>query len=441
MIRLFSWRQPTHTLAFLATYSFVCLNPHLLVVVPVIMTLLYIMVPAFMSRHPPPPSQAITSSTTPYYSTYAGPAIAPARTIRPASETSKDFFRNMRDLQNSMADFSDLHDLLVSNLAPVTNFSDEVLSSTIFLYLTVLTCLLFLAAHLLPWRFIFLLAGHATVISAHPRVQAWLIKKQKKAERRANQILADPNIQNQSSVYGIPLPTTPRALQSTLSSLSAITLSTTPETREVEIFELQHRPLSSAVSSESANEWQPYLYTPTPYDPLSPSRIAGDRPKGTRFFEDVQPPEGWEWATKKWELDLEAGEWVNERLVVSVEYDVLRTQDHPDPKKPTIPDNLRRESIGGEFGGWVWDLPPAAGSSGFREEDLWLAYGDYNIPAGEMGSKTVKAHKKSHSKTLSKDKDWEEVTQYGNRGRTGEWRRRRWVRLVKRKSVRSNNGL
>ena len=51
------------------------------------------------------------------------------------------------------------------------------------------------------------------------------------------------------------------------------------------------------------------------------------RPKGTRFFEDVQPPNGWEWHSKKWELDLEAGEWVNERLVVGVEYDVALHSD------------------------------------------------------------------------------------------------------------------
>ncbi len=32
MIRLFSWRRPTHTLSFLAVYTFVCLDPYLLVV-------------------------------------------------------------------------------------------------------------------------------------------------------------------------------------------------------------------------------------------------------------------------------------------------------------------------------------------------------------------------------------------------------------------------
>ena len=34
LIRLFTWRTPSHTLSFLATYTFVCLDPYLLIVVP-----------------------------------------------------------------------------------------------------------------------------------------------------------------------------------------------------------------------------------------------------------------------------------------------------------------------------------------------------------------------------------------------------------------------
>ena len=217
-------------------------------------------------------------------------------------------------------------------------------------------------------------------------------------------------------------------------------------------------------------EWQPHLFTPHPYDPLSPARIAGDRPRGTRFFEDVEAPEGWQWAGKKWELDLEAGEWVNERLVVGVEYDVLSHDDDESDTKPLSaqassgPGDLakdgtkkdddgirlrristnRRESINLDFGGWVWDLPPAPGSGANRDDDLWLAYGDYEVPkvGVRLSSKEEeKAKKKREKEKERRDmkaaairaKDWEEATRMENRGRTGEWRRRRWVRLIKRK--------
>lgn len=446
LIRLFTWRKPTHTLSFLATYTFVCLDPYLLIALPLAVALLFIMVPAFTSRHPPPPPQASVSSTTPYYhQAYTGPAIAPARTIKPASETSKDFFRNMRDLQNCMADFSNLHDTLVTNIAPATNFSDELYSSQLFLYLTILTTLSFITAHLLPWRLVVLAAGWTFVIFSHPTAQDWLVKMRKRAEQQASLAFNDPALKHQAYSHGIPLPMTPAGVQSALTSFSAITLSSTPETREVEIFELQHRPLQSvtgSTSSSAAAEWQSHLFTPSPYDPLSPARIAGDRPRGTRFFEDAAPPEGWEWAGKKWELDLEAGEWVNERLVVGVEYDVLRHDAEDDvDASPSRITTARRESINADFGGWVWDLPPAPGSGALRDDDLWLAYGDYDVPlrARDDERRSKKYDKdKDRRKDAAQTKDWEEATRLENKGRTGEWRRRRWVRLVKRKAMEGN---
>ncbi|RMZ84933.1 hypothetical protein DV738_g431, partial [Chaetothyriales sp. CBS 135597] len=367
VVHLFSWQHPSHTLSFLATYSFVCLNPYLIIALPLAITLLFIMVPAFLSRHPPPPPQAKTSSTTPYYSTFEGPALAPAPTIKPASETSVDFFRNIRYLQNSMADFSGLYDLLNSTITPATNFSDEILSSTIFISLFLLTLCLFITAHLLPWRLIALVGGNAAIVSLHPACKKFL---------QTLQAGSSP----QSEAFD-PLSHVPPKLQPIVSSVSSITLSSAPETREVEIFELQHRALSSA-------EWQPYLFTPAPYDPLSPARISGDRPKGTRFFEDVQPPEGWEFHTKTWELDLNAGEWVNERLVVGVEYD--------------IHSGGGQSSSSADFGGWVWDLPPAPGQAG-QDEEAWLVYGgDYDLSHHDVKQTPSKAQE------YTSEKDWEE---------------------------------
>jgi hypothetical protein len=188
------------------------------------------------------------------------------------------------------------------------------------------------------------------------------------------------------------------------------------------------------------------MFTSSPYDPLSPARIAGDRPRGTRFFEDVAPPEGWEWASKKWELDLEPNEWVNERLIVGVEYDVLQhDSDDADGMAAAAKTGLdvstnRRDSVNLDFGGWVWDLPPAPGSGANRDDDLWLAYGDYNVPVPSISRDDEKSRKKIEkdkykARKANQEKDWEEATRLDSRGRTGEWRRRRWVRLVKRKAV------
>lgn len=459
LIRLFTWTTTTHTLSFLAVYTFVCLDPYLVIVLPLAIALLFIMVPAFIARHPPPPKAV--RATQPSTDSYSGPPIAPARTIRPASETSKDFFRNMRDLQNSMADFSNAHDVLVTYIAPATNFSDEVFSSTVFVYLFLLTCVLFTSAHLLPFRLISLLGGWTLIISGHPTAQRWLIKQQKKAERKAAQYsdtlqsptpltptisrtlptgtVPTPGTATKAkapSLYGLPIPNnaTTRTLQSSITSLSEITLSSAPETAEVEIFELQHRPLLPSSynprTSSHITEWTPHLYAATPYDPLSPTRISGSRPVGTRFFEDVQPPPGWQFHTPKWELDLEADEWVNDRLIVGVEYDIMH-HDSADLQAQ------RRESINLDFGGWVWDLPPPPDTkSGLeRDEEVWLAYGDYNFAEDEKAKRKGKRDERTIEEKAKVKKDWEEQIRFGSRGRTGEWRRRRWVRIVRRRKV------
>ena len=291
MIRLLTWQTTTHTLSLLAVYTFICLNPPLLSVLPFALALLFLLIPAFLSRHPPPPSSTILTSQ---YS-IAGPALAPPRAIRPAQEMSKDFFRNMRDLQNCMDDFSIIHDAILAILTPPTNFSNEPLSSAVFFFLFAATCMLFLTAHLLPWRFISLVLGWTTVGLGHPQVQALVYNS-----------LYKQHVQPISS-------TAHMLLDSWISS--DIIIDSPPETREVEIFELQRR-------KGRGQEWESWIFSPTAWEPLQPARVAGDRPKGTRFFEDVVPPQGWEFSDKKWALDLGSREWVEERLVQGVEVEV-----------------------------------------------------------------------------------------------------------------------
>ena len=340
--RLLTWRQPSHTLSLLAVCSFVCLDPHLLSVLPFVCALFFVLMPAYLVRHPPPPQIHGTAYTL------EGPPLAPARTIKPAGETSKDFFRNMRDLQNCMDDFSTVHDLFIKWVTPPLNFSNEPVSSTLFVFLFLGSCALFITSQFLPWRFIALFGTWFVITIGHPKVREILLEKYEK------------HLATQSS-----------NAQTWFNNWVShdIILDSPPETREVEIFELQNRDHTSL-----GHEWEPWLFTPTPYDPLSPQRISGDRPKGTRFFEDVQPPKGWEWADKKWVLDLMSQEWVERRMVHSVEVEV-------------------------EGERWVSDLAAAEGAS-----PTTLRKG--------------------------KAKSWSESDAEIP---LGEWRRRRWIRMVRRK--------
>ncbi|KAI9651925.1 MAG: hypothetical protein M1831_007505 [Alyxoria varia] len=337
LIKLFSWKVPSQTLSFLALYTFCCVDPNLLVVTPIVACLFFIMVPAFLSRHPP-------SSHDHHSETFAirGPASAPPPDIKPAPELSKDFFRNMRDLQNGMEDFSVIHDHLIAVVAPLTNFSNERLSSSVFLVMFALSCFLFIASGSVPWRAMFLVIGWLIVCSLHPVVSRFFLAiHHGEIEPR----LKDANVYLQRWIEG------------------DISLDEAPEVKEVEIFELQRH--------QSGGEWQPWMYTNTAFDPLSSSRISGARPRGTQFFEDVKGPIGWEWKDKKWNLDLLSREWVEERMITAVEVET--------------------------------------------EGERWV----YDIAAGD--SQTADKHKP----------DWQE----GNgQGPKGQWRRRRWIRLVQRQT-------
>ena len=152
----------------------------------------------------------------------------------------------------------------------------------------------------------------------------------------------------------------------------------------MEIFELQHRALH-----DEHGEYEPYLFSPSTYAPLSPARIAGDRPKGTPFFEDVQPPRGWRWSDKKWTLDLLSREWVEERCVTGVEVEI-------------------------EGERWVTDL-------------------HYEVLEDESPGRNKGKKRKSDPEQEILRRAWES----SKPSRKGEWRRRRWVRYCERMPVSS----
>ncbi|GAO14334.1 hypothetical protein UVI_02034090 [Ustilaginoidea virens] len=355
---LLSWQTTSHTVSYLAVLTFVCLDPYLLSALPILFLVFGILIPGFVARHPAPPRGTLSSEQSIGYSP-SGPPLAPAATPRPAKELSMDFIRNARDLQNQMGDFSNAYDKVVELLVPVANFSNEALSSTVFLFAFLGSIVMMLAAHMLPWRIMFLLAAWAPVVLCHPSVTRAL------RDARRDRGGAEPASGARSWLDGW--------------IARDVILDSAPETREVEIFELQRK--------SPAGEWEPWVFAPNPYDPLSQARITGDRPKGTRFFEDVLPPSAWEWSEKKWALDLWSREWVEERIITGVEVET-------------------------EGERWVYDI-----------------YSDKEDRTGVLDTpEPVKSRDLAQRQT-----SWEEGED--GAGRRGDWRRRRWVRLVKRRAA------
>jgi hypothetical protein len=290
-----------------------------------------------------------------FYSPY-GPPIAPAVKAKPPNDIiGKDFFRNLRELQNIMDDFSRLYDAVATSLDQLTNFADESRSSAVFLVLFLITCVIFFVSSLLPWRLIFLAVGWVVTVLGHPAVQASLLSTNaqhlKSREERAKV-----------------------RLLSWVEREFAVALA--PDTYETEVFELQRR--------NNVGEWESWMFSPSPYDPLEPERVSRQGPTGTRFLEDVQPPLGWEWSDKYWSVDLLSQEWVRERCISSVKVEL-------------------------EGERWVSDLP-------LREQN-------FNA-RDEKRAKGANYH--TDIEPLPDADDCE------------LWRRRRWVRRVRRKAVKKS---
>ncbi|KAK3403046.1 Peroxin/Dysferlin domain-containing protein [Sordaria brevicollis] len=412
-LRVLSWRRPTHTLSLLAVYTFICLDPYLIFVLPLAIALFGIFVPSFIARHPAPASSSEAHTVRNLGYSPRGPPLAPARTFKPTKELSRDFFRNLGDLQNVMDDYSVAHDKIIALVVPKTNFSDEALSSAIFVLLCGACALMTVTAHLIHWRYIMLVVGWAAIWSNHPTVSRLMTEWQAQylgtdpSEKSATDKAVHDNDRKLEQIQNNPPgpdPNSGSAMERAFDAWvrSDIILDDAPETREVEIFELQRL-------SDTSGEWEPWLFSPSPYDPLSAARIAGDRPTGTRFFEDVLPPEGWEWSGKKWALDLWSREWVEERIITGVEVETEGER--------WVYDIYNEHENGGSGGGDPNDDLNAA-----------LGDGDYENP--------VRSQDQSRHMTTPKigpTISWEEGEE--GMGRRGSWRRRRWVRMVKRKNV------
>ncbi|KAK4121140.1 hypothetical protein N657DRAFT_624264 [Parathielavia appendiculata] len=400
-LRVLSWRKPTHTLSLLAVYTFVCLDPYLLFALPLAVSLFGILVPSFIARHPAPASDEDRVRNLSY--SPRGPPLAPARAFKPTKELSRDFFRNMGDLQNVMEDFSVVHDQIVALVVPKTNFSDEALSSAVFVVLSAACLVMLIAAHLLPLRFLALVGGWAGIWSGHPAVARWINQAKLQYTNSTSSSCPETTTNTtqaknpQHAQENKPWYTNPATSLQTLLT-SDILLDTSPETREVEIFELQHQ-------SPSSGEWEPWLFSPSPYEPLSAARIAGERPRGTRFFEDVLPPRGWEWSEKKWALDLWSREWVEERIITGVEVE-------------TEGERWVYDMWSEQRDGVVDSVSSGVGGGGDGQGGDGVVRGD-NIPGVRRPGMS-----------------WEEGEE--GMGRRGQWRRRRWVRMVKRKMVTGN---
>ncbi len=369
ILKIINWANPNMTVAVLILYTYICLHPFILVLLPFIYLLFGIMVPAYYHRHPDleypklrrkkgklvqPENKNDQDEETEQQEQQPQPEITPKAHLDPddplnliplkdrmtmsdkekesmsnfLSRNNKlrkefsnrmirynlDVLINLRDLQNLITDVIDMYDMAEDFIFGPAGFVDERHSTSLFITVLLIVAGITIIGNYIPWTLILISGGWGGIISCHPKVRAKLLKHQhqfltqnKKKKVNINKIVH--NFQD-----------------------TDIILDEAPVISTVEIFELQRQGLTP-------RSWEPWVYTAKIFEPSSSIRLARQRPAGAPFLEEVLPPPGWEFKDSDlWDVDNHAVKWCEDRGLcnVSVGIDGSWVYDYEPIKPKTI---------------------------------------------------------------------------------------------------------
>lgn len=281
-------------------------------------------------------------------SQHSDPQPGPDHKVKDKSAKShKAFLMNTRLLQNLTSDFLDALDCVESMVTYVLCFENERLSTAVFYALAALTLVVFFLGHYTPWRPLFVCAGWAVLGAFHPGAKDALVawrRVQRRVSAPESAPLGPPGNTSSGSTLGntspdgtlprdspaIARPTACRALESL--EFKSIIVDNQPETRIVEIYELQSKDVFK-------HEWTPYVYTRRMFDWKDTVRVSGQIPHGVDLLLKVLPPKEWKFDfgyASNWFIDTDP--WA---LVEAQQLDKTHLSVRQD-----------------ECDGWIYDVVP-----------------------------------------------------------------------------------
>ncbi|EMR11631.1 hypothetical protein PNEG_00070 [Pneumocystis murina B123] len=161
---IFQWENPYKTLSFLCIYTLISINPSLILMIPSTIFIFGLLLPSYEARYPDSYSDIFSLNNKDIITSKK------SNTNGKPSE-AKDFTINIRNIQNSMSEYTHFYDLIYGFLLKYTSFNDDKLSSTVFLFCIIISVFLILFSHWIPLRLIFLLFGWISVLSINTDVQ------------------------------------------------------------------------------------------------------------------------------------------------------------------------------------------------------------------------------------------------------------------------------
>lgn len=347
LTEFFSWENPALTLSLLIVYTYICFRPYLVVGIPGCIFLYGIMAPGFAHRHPLP-RQLLPRARSPIneyddmlyekwpvHHVYDNYIAAEAKTSSSTNTSStkgtadnydpltddsmfrlrlpmakaylprKDVLTSVKELQYGLSKFAESLDKVEEfYFGPASFVGDESMGAAIFIMVLLGTIGAVFAASFLSLSVAAAVGGWAVVLLAHPDIK-----------RNVHQIQEEYLSGQEEALEELVAKFQEANISSYEESCGSIT-EFPEEDRDVEVFELQRQGLTPRL-------WDAWVFTPMIYSERSAYRLAENRPPGSTFLEEVQPPPGWFFRdSDPWTLDTNTKGWVMNRACRNVEIDV-----------------------------------------------------------------------------------------------------------------------
>lgn len=310
LIRLLTWRNPSGTLLSLIAFTFICFDPMLLIILPVLYLMFGLMVPGYLHRHPLHRSIYLskrsygkslvntiasggrTTSLQPHdsfreveYSELDLEELRKANTIK----QSMEFIVNLRDLQNLMTNIVRVTEGVEKFVYGSAGFKDEQHSTVLFLSQFLVLIALWIISPLINWPFMASVSAWTVMIIIHPKVRPAVVGVLKKEQLDKGK----------------------EALERT--ERFDILLDEPVESSLVEVFELHRKGITD-------DDWFHYLYSTQVFDGTDQYRKSQKVPPGVKNLEDLYPPPTWTFdPNSEWNVDTDPSGWAKSRHIFDLE--------------------------------------------------------------------------------------------------------------------------
>ncbi|GAV51680.1 hypothetical protein ZYGR_0AF01510 [Zygosaccharomyces rouxii] len=300
IIKVFSWTNPAYTISVMLIYTHAVMKPlPTLTSLPIFYLLFGVMVPHYVYMHKPDDAIYLDGNPTPSQ----GPPLRKPFVPKPVPELNQEFVLNLTDLQNHMMIYVNVYDFVNELLTKFAYFTNEKISTAVFLILLVfgLTNTLFLdtLSKYLPVKGFLVGIGWCLIFMLHPKFKERFLSMANSEETRLRVLTLTNRFESILNEH--------------------LRYAEVRENKLVSVFEIQK-------FSEKDKCWVLVGFSNDDYTLFSDLRINQEdiAHHCTPTLDEVKPPVAWEWVEEddSWALDLEPTEWVEQGFIQYVDIDM-----------------------------------------------------------------------------------------------------------------------